>query len=82
MLVQAGQGRSEIEIDGVAVGAAACVVTHRRGFQSSKNAGVGRKMSFLDGHYLSCARVLECRRKKNERPFLKLAKVFYLIAAH
>jgi len=39
-----GQGRSEIETAGV--------VALRRGFQSSKNAGVGRKMPFLDGRYL------------------------------
>jgi hypothetical protein len=39
-----GQGRSEIETAGV--------VALRRGFQSSENAGLGRKMPFLDGHYL------------------------------
>jgi hypothetical protein len=33
-----GQGRSEIETAGVAA--------HRRGFQYSKNAGLGRKMPF------------------------------------
>ena len=39
-----GQGRSEIETAGV--------VALRRGFQSSENVGLGRKMPFLDGHYL------------------------------
>jgi len=38
-----GQGRSEIETAGV--------LALRRGFQSSENAGLGRKMPFLDGHY-------------------------------
>jgi len=37
-----GQGRSGIETAGV--------VALRRGFQSSENVGMGRKMPFLDGH--------------------------------
>ena len=45
-----GQGRSEFAIDGVAVGATACVVVLRRGLQRSENAGLGRKMLFMDKH--------------------------------
>ncbi len=38
------QGRSEVETAGVAA--------LRRGFQPSENAELGRKMPFMDGHYL------------------------------
>ena len=38
-----GQGRSEVETAGVAA--------LRRGFQPSENAGLGRKMPFVDGIY-------------------------------
>ena len=37
-----GQGRREVETAGVAA--------LRRGFQPSENAGLGRKMPFVDGH--------------------------------
>jgi hypothetical protein len=37
-----GQGRSDFETAGV--------VMLRRGFQKSENAGLGRKMPFMDGH--------------------------------
>ncbi len=39
-----GQGRSAFETTGVA--------WLRRGFQKRENAGLGRKMSFMDGHLL------------------------------
>jgi hypothetical protein len=40
-----GQGRKSFETVGV--------VRLRRGFQKIENAGRGRKMPFMDGHYLS-----------------------------
>ena len=45
-----GQGRSEFYTDGVAVVAKRRVARLRRGFQMSENAGLGRKMPFMDGH--------------------------------
>jgi len=39
-----GQGRSDFATAGVAA--------LRRGLQKSENAGLGRKMPFMDGHYL------------------------------
>jgi hypothetical protein len=40
-----GQGRNEFETAGV--------VKPGRGFQKSENAGLGRKMPFVDGHLLT-----------------------------
>jgi non-ribosomal peptide synthetase component F len=46
-----GQDRSDFETAGV--------VVLRRGFQKSENAGRGRKMPFMDGHYLTLDAIKE-----------------------
>ena len=48
-----GQGRSDFEPDGIAVVAKRRVAKLRRRFQKSENAGLGRKMPFMDGHDLA-----------------------------
>ena len=54
-----GQGRSDFYTDDAVGIAKRCVARLRRGFQNGENAGLGRKMLFMDGHYLGndiCAR--------------------------
>ena len=52
-----GQGRRAFGTAGV--------VKPRRGFQKRENAGLGRKMPFMDGHYL---RGLSYYRRSNPEP--------------
>jgi hypothetical protein len=46
------QGRSEVETRRRSLESQASVAALRRGFQPSENAELGRKMPFMDGHYL------------------------------
>jgi hypothetical protein len=48
-----GQGRSEVETRRRSLESQASVAALRRGFQPSENAGLGRKMPFMDGHLLA-----------------------------